>query len=355
VINVQKEGKDIIHYCQGSEEVNIIHSKVIAKVDQNFRYPTMYNHTSTHLLHEALRRVLGEHVEQAGSLVSPEKLRFDFKHFRRLEKEELTEIENIVNAQIRNDWAVDVTFTDFKTAQNSGAIALFGEKYGEEVRVISVDKFSKELCGGTHVKRTGEIGAFIILQETSIASGTQRIEAITGPKAIDFIQKSRDVLFDVEKLLNTTIEELPQKIRILTENFRDREKQLQKLQAQQLKYKIEDIITNSEMVGNVSLTIQKFKNIDIELLKEAADKFREKSENGIILLINQIDDKLNFVCAITDDLIPKGFHAGTLVKEVAKVTSGGGGGRPHMATAGGKNPEKLDEALIKLKSIIKSK
>jgi alanyl-tRNA synthetase len=355
VINVQKEGNDIIHFCQGSKEVNIIHSKVIARVDKNHRYPTMYNHTSTHLLHEALRRVLGEHVEQAGSLVSPEKLRFDFKHFKKIDKKELTEIENIVNAQIRNDWGLEITYTDFKTAQDTGAIALFGEKYGEEVRMISIDNFSKELCGGTHVKHTGEIGSFIILQEMSIASGTHRIEAITGPKAIEFVQKSRDVLFDVEKLLNTNLENLPQKIQILMENFRDREKQLQKLQAQQLKYKIEDIINNSEMVGNVALSIQKFENIDVELLKEAADKYREKAKSGIILLVNQSDDKLNFVCAITDDLIQKGYHAGNLVKEVARLTSGGGGGRSHMATAGGKNSNKLEEALIKFKSIIQSK
>jgi alanyl-tRNA synthetase len=355
VVNVQREGDDIVHYCQGSNEINIVHSRVLAKVDKIYRYATMYNHTSTHLLHEALRRVLGDHVAQAGSLVSPDKLRFDFKHFKRLEKNEIIEIENIVNEQIRNDWPVDVSLTDFKSAQDAGAIALFGEKYGEEVRVITINNFSRELCGGTHVKHTGEIGSFMVLQETSIASGVHRIEALTGPRAVEFMQKSRDVLFDIEKILNTDLESLPQKVQNLTENIREREKQLQKLQAQQLKYKIEDIINSSEKIGDVALTIQKFENMDVELLKEAADRFREKAKSGIIILINQIEEKLNFVCAVTDDLISKGYHAGNLVKELAKLTSGGGGGRAHMATAGGKNPQKLEKALDNFRNFLYNK
>ncbi|MCK4893929.1 MAG: alanine--tRNA ligase [Calditrichia bacterium] len=352
VIDVRKEGNEIIHVCEGPENLNIIHSSVIAKVDEKYRYPTMYNHTSTHLLHGALRQILGDHVEQAGSLVAPDRFRFDFKHFKKIEKDELEKIEAIVNDQVRRDSTLEIFYTEFDKARELGAIALFGEKYGDQVRVVSIPGFSKELCGGTHVSRTGQIGSFIIIQESSIASGVRRIEAITGPKAIEFTQKSRNILNKLSQTLNSTPEELPEKIKVLRKEVQENERILQKLQAEQAVHQIDGLLQEAESIGEVKLAIKKFQNIEVELLKKAADEFRQKSNSGMLLMINQVDSKLNFILTITDDLIKKGLHAGNLVKELAKITQGGGGGRAHLATAGGKNPEKLDEAIAYLKILI---
>jgi alanyl-tRNA synthetase len=354
VVDVRKEGNEIIHVCKGSKNLDIIHSSVIAKIDENHRYLTMYNHTSTHLLHGALRRILGDHVEQAGSLVTPDRLRFDFKHFKKIGKDEIEKIESLVNDQVRKDATLEIFTTDFEKARKLGAIALFGEKYGDEVRVVSVPGFSKELCGGTHVKRTGQIGSFIILQESSIASGVRRIEAITGPKAIEYTQKNREILNEIGQSLNSVPEELPEKIRLLREEIQESEKNLQKLQEEQAIHQIDGLLQEAESVGKVKLVIKKFQNKDIELLKKAADKFRQKSVSGMLLMINQVDSKLNFILAITDDLIQKGFHAGNLVKEIANITQGGGGGKAHLATAGGKNPEKLEDAIDHLKNLIEN-
>jgi len=352
VVDVRKEGQEIIHVCEGDTDINIIHSRVIAKVDENSRFPTMYNHTSTHLLHEALRRVLGDHVEQAGSLVTPERLRFDFKHFKKIEQNELEKIESIVNDQIRKDSALEIFYTDFNKARDQGVIALFGEKYGEQVRVVTVPGFSKELCGGTHVDRTGQIGSFIIIQESSIASGIRRIEAVTGPKATELAQKNRTILSRIGQLLNTSLEELPEEIKKLKDEMHHLDRRLQKIKAEEAIYQVENVINDAELIGRVKLAILHFQDGDLELLKEAADKFRQTSTSAVLLMIIKTTDKFNFILTITEDLIGQGFHAGHLVKEVARVTEGGGGGRPHMATAGGKNQDKLGDAIAQLKNLI---
>ncbi len=349
VIDVQKEGDDIIHICEGPQDLDIIHSKVIAKVDESLRIPTMMNHTSTHLLHEALRRVLGTHVQQAGSLVAPDRLRFDYTHFKKVEREELEEIERIVNQQIQLNKPLNITYTTYDEAREMGAMALFGEKYGEEVRVISVEDFSRELCGGTHVKYTGQIGAFIIVQDTAIASGVRRIEALSGAKAIQFDQNLRNVLNDISQTLNTPAEELPDKVKKLVEQIKESEKQLQKLQKKQLINDIETIIQKSHKIGIHHFAFQKYENVEVDSLKEVADYFRQKVKSGIILLASVFDQKVNLVCAVTENLIKKGFNAGNLITVVAKAMGGSGGGRPHLATAGAKNPEKLKEAVALLK------
>ncbi|OGB69175.1 MAG: alanine--tRNA ligase [Caldithrix sp. RBG_13_44_9] len=355
VVDVQKQGNEIIHFCEASAKLDIIHSKVSAQVDHSHRFLTMYNHTSTHLLHEALRRVLGKHVEQAGSLVSPDRLRFDFTHYKKIEREELFLIESIVNEQIRRNSPLDIFYTDFNKAKEMGARALFGEKYSDQVRVVIVDDFSKELCGGTHVSHTGQIGSFIILQETSIASGVRRIEAITGPRAVEFAQKSRDTLQEIGQVLNTSPDELIKKVINLNNQLRDTEKRLQKIFSEQAVQSVENIIDTAEKIGNLRLAIKLFQEVDIELLKQAADRFRQKNQNGVLLLISQSENRINFVCAVTDDLIHTGIKAGELVKVLAQVTGGGGGGRPHLATAGGKNPAKLEEAITSLREFLQQK
>lgn len=355
VIDVQKQGNEIIHFCEASVKIDIIHSKVFAQVNHNHRFPTMYNHTATHLLHEALRRVLGKHVEQAGSLVGPDRLRFDFTHYKKIEMEELLQIENIVNEQIRRNSPLDIFFTDYNKAKEIGAMALFGEKYGDQVRVVIVDDYSKELCGGTHVSHTGQIGSFIILQESGIASGVRRIEAITGPRAVEFAQKSRNTLQEIGQILNSYPENLVTKIKNMDDQLRDAEKRLQRIIGENAIQSIENIIDTAEIIGTFRLAIKMFQEIDIELLKQAADRFRQQNQNGVLLLISRSENRINFVCAVTDDVIQAGIRAGELVKVLAQVTEGGGGGRPHLATAGGKNPEKLDVAISTLKEFLRQK
>ncbi len=357
VVDVQKEGDDIVHICRGPRDLNIVHSRVIARVDPQWRYPTMYNHTATHLLHAALRKVLGDHVQQAGSLVAPDRLRFDFTHFKKVEPEELEEIERIVNEQIRRDIPLEIFVTDFKKAQEMGAMALFGEKYGDQVRVVLIDEFSKELCGGTHVRRTGEIGAFVIVQETSVASGIRRIEALTGPAAVEFIQKSRDVLSEATRILNTAPDKLPQRIKQLYDELHSIEREIQRLKAERLLDNLDEMIANAEKVDSILLAVKQVRDVDMDLLKQLADRFRQKVRQGVLFLINvnSRENKLNFVLAITDDLIrEKNLNAGQIIREVAKETGGGGGGRPHLATAGGKESKNIDKAVKKLKSILKS-
>ncbi len=245
VVDVQKQGEEIVHICKAPQDLKLVHARAVAKVDPAWRLPTMYNHTATHLLHAALRRVLGSHVQQAGSLVTPERLRFDFTHFKKIEPEQLREIENIVNEQIRRNTPLEVVYTSFEKARELGAMALFGEKYGEEVRVIIIDDFSRELCGGTHVKRTGQIGSFLIVQEMSIASGIRRIEAITGPKAVEFAQMNRDIVNHLGQLLNVPPEEIESRVEHLLEQIRETERRLKKLEAGQILGRVEDFVQSA--------------------------------------------------------------------------------------------------------------
>ncbi len=356
VVDVQKEGSDIVHICEGPEDLQIIHARAVAKVDPQWRYPTMYNHTATHLLHAALRQVLGNHVQQAGSLVAPDRLRFDFTHFKKLEREELEEIERIVNEQIRRDVPLEIFVTDFQKAREMGAMALFGEKYEDQVRVVVIDDFSKELCGGTHVRRTGEIGAFVIVQESSVASGIRRIEALTGPRAVEFMQKSRDILYEVTRILNAAPEEIPQRIKQLYQEIHSIERRMQQVQSEQILQTVEELVERGEKIDSIHLAVKQFQDVEIDLLKQLADRFRQRAKQGVVFLINvnSKENKLNFVLAITDDLI-KGqkLHAGELIREVARIAGGGGGGRPHLATAGAKNAEKIGVAVDKLKEVLR--
>jgi alanyl-tRNA synthetase len=348
VIDTQKDGNDIIHICENGTNVKIDSSNVKAIVDKSHRYPTMYNHTATHLLHAALRKVLGNHVRQAGSMVAPDHMRFDFTHFKKIKLLEINEIEQIVNEKIQQDIPLDIKVTDFEKAKEMGAMALFGEKYGDRVRMISINDFSRELCGGTHVKSTGEIGLFIITQETSVASGIRRIEALTGPKAIEFVQKTHSVIQHLEHLLNTQFGQLPDQVESLLEHNRHLHKELQKLKAGQILEQVDKYLKNAEIMGNVKLIIEQFHNIDIDILKQLGDIIRTKTKNTVGFFINHIDDenRLNFVCAVTDDLIEdKGIKAGELIQGAAKIGGGGGGGRPHLATAGAKQVDKLPAIL----------
>jgi alanyl-tRNA synthetase len=353
VIDTQKENDQIVHICRLPADFELKTDRVFAEIDIDNRRQTEKNHTATHLLHAALRTVLGDHVQQAGSLVEPDRLRFDFTHHGRVEETQLQQIETIVNQKIQEDLPLEIAQESFKSARNRGAMALFGEKYGEVVRTIQIADYSLELCGGTHVSRTGQIGLFMITSESSIASGVRRIEAITGRSAVDHIQKMRRYLEEAGAALNVAGDELPQKVRELLDKKKQIEKDLDKLNAQMLSGDTDSILANAETINGTKLIIYRSSDAGLPQLKDMGDQIRQKASKTIALLGSTAEGKLGFVCVVTDDLVAAGkYNAGELVRKVAGVAGGGGGGRPHMATAGGKDLSKFDEAMEAIRELI---
>ena len=327
---------------------------VTLKVDRKSRGATALNHTATHILHYALRKVLGDHVKQAGSLVAPDRFRFDFTHFSQPTMEELYEIERIVNERVRLNVPVEIAEMDAEEAFQSDATALFEEKYGDRVRVISLGDFSKELCGGTHTRATGDIGLFRIVGETSIAAGVRRIEALTGEKAYAYTQENDRILHAAAGKLR----EKPQALEDRLDKLLTRQKSLEK-EVDALKAKMATMTTADggdeikKTVGGVSVLIKKVNVDKPAALRDLADKFKQKVGSGVVVLGAEAGEKVLLIAVVTDDLTDR-FHAGNIVKEVAAVVGGGGGGRPDMAQAGGAKPEKLDDALEKAYSVVES-
>lgn len=355
VAHVVRHGEHIIHLGEvkkGKTE-NLLRKKVIAKVDIERRKSTMRNHTATHLLHKALRETLGEHVHQAGSLVGPDRFRFDFTHFKALTEEELEKIEFKVNQKIWENLKVETFNTTLNEAKKLGAMALFGEKYEDTVRVIEIDNYSKELCGGTHVKATGEIGFFRIISEQSIAAGMRRIEAVTGKGAYELIKKEEKTLNELSSVLKVNKEDLGLKVGELLECFREMEKKIKVTEAGSAKKKINELSKNAIELNGIKIISYKDEKGNRENLLNLADALRENLKSSIGIFATVSDDKISFVATVTDDLIKKGIKAGNIVKEVAKLTGGSGGGKPHLAQAGGKDIKKLDFALSQVKEIIK--
>jgi len=318
---------------------------ITAKVNDEQRNNTAKNHTCTHILHKVLREILGDHVNQAGSYVSEDRLRFDYTHFEALDKKTLKEIEKRVNEAILSDYTVKTDILSMEEAKKSGAVALFDEKYEEMVRVVSVGDFSKELCGGTHIDQTAKIGMFKIISEGSIASGIRRIEAITGRAVIDYMQELDNLTDELSISMKTTKDELLSKVNLLKKEAKDKDKEIQRLNNEILKSNINEILDKYEEINGIKLFAIKFKGKDANTLREIADKIRDKNESCAVILASDLGDKVLFVSAVTKDLAKGGIHAGNMVKEAAMIAGGGGGGRPDFAQAGGKNPEKIDEAI----------
>ena len=353
VFDTQKDGDHIIHFCSKQENFTPMSDKVLAEVITYNRLDTQKNHTATHLLHAALKSVLGKHVNQAGSLVEADRLRFDFTHFEKISPAQLRKIEQIVNYKIQQNITLEFAQEKYTDAKKKGAMALFGEKYGDIVRTVNIPNFSLELCGGTHVKATGEIGLFLVTSESGIASGVRRIEAITGTKAFEFALNAHDVLQGLNSLLNVQDNQLVDKVQNLLEDKKKLEKELAKTTASKLSSDIEGILAHAGTINGVPTLIYNTKDLQTDQLKEFSDRIREKAGSIIALLISQNDGKLNFVCMITDDLVKsKKLHAGNIVREVAQVTGGSGGGRPNLATAGGKDISKVNAAIDKFKTLI---
>ncbi|MBA3037400.1 MAG: alanine--tRNA ligase, partial [Desulfobacterium sp.] len=324
---------------------------VTLSVDNKRRSATANNHTATHILHYILKQILGDHVKQAGSFVSSERLRFDFTHFSQVDSDTLEKIETLVNERIRENALTCIEEMDAEKAFKSGATALFEEKYGDVVRVISLGSFSKELCGGTHTDRTGNIGLFKIIGESSVASGVRRIEALTGAAALDYIQQNIKILQETARIVKEKPEALPQKVEKMLTQQRSYEKELEKTKAKIASHAADEIDDDIKLLNGVKVLAKKVPADSPAALRDLADKFRDKIKSGIVVLGSAADSKVFLIVIVTKDLTGK-YHAGNIVKQVSSVVGGGGGGRPDMAQAGGSIPEKLDEALAGAYDII---
>ena len=330
---------------------------VTARVDAARRAPTTSNHTATHLLHMALRRILGDHVHQAGSLVAPDHLRFDFTHWQRVEPEQLGEIERIVTGAVCGDHAVDYFTTAFDAAQRLGAMALFGEKYGDEVRVVRVGgaerPVSLELCGGCHVRRTGQIGPFVITSEGSIASGVRRIEARTGGAALAVVQEQRAALQQVSALVGGAAGEAAQRAEELVQHARQLEKRVKALEAEQSAQQAKRLAAAAEEVGGVRLILHTFEDEQPAALKALAERLRTSAPNTVAFVASTSGGRLAIACAVSDDLAAAGgISAAVLVKEAAAKAGGGGGGKPTLATAGARRAVNLDAVLSSVRAYV---
>ncbi|MGH7277569.1 MAG: alanine--tRNA ligase, partial [Candidatus Rokuibacteriota bacterium] len=317
---------------------------VAVTIESPRRQGVRQHHTGTHLLHAALRRVLGTHVTQAGSLVAPDHLRFDFSHGGSVKDREVEQIEELVNEQVQKNVAVKPVEMDLEEALKTGAMALFGEKYGARVRVIRIGDFSTELCGGTHLDRTGEIGLLKIADEGAVASGVRRIEAVAGPAALESIARKEAALREAAELLKIGPLEVPKRLQKLLDEQRALEKQLAELEGRLARSKAEDLVKAARQVNGVAVIAGRIDGLDPDALRAVVDTLRDRLGSGVICVGSVVDGKVNLVAAVTKDLTRR-FQAGKLVQEVARVVSGGGGGRPDLAQAGGKEPAKLDAAL----------
>jgi alanyl-tRNA synthetase len=331
-------------------------SEVEAIVPGSVRWETMRNHTATHLVHKALRDVLGTHVHQAGSVVEPSRLRFDFHHSGQVSDEEITRIERIVNEQIRADYPVVTQETDYQTAVKEGAMALFGEKYGSVVRLVRIPGFeSKELCGGTHVERTGQIGAFFITYEGSIGSGIRRIEAVTGSGAIEYAQGRRDLLNGVAGRLHATPERVVEGVGALQEQLREAHKRVESLERQIARGESGSLTQQVRSVDGVQVLTGKTSATSMDTLKEAGDHLRDKIGSGVVVLGTVLEGEPKLVAMVTQDVIDKGVSAGDIIKGIAPAVGGRGGGRPNMAQGGGTDATGLDKALDMVVELVAEK
>ncbi len=331
--------------------------KAWAEVDIERRMDIMRNHTSTHILHSELRYILGEHVHQAGSVVAPDRLRFDFTHSSMLTQDELDTVEQSVNDAILADYPVNITQGAYKDAVAGGAMALFTEKYGDEVRVVKVgwedEEFSKELCGGTHVQRTGQIGLFHIVSEESVGAGVRRIEAVSGRGAQRFAQERLRLIDQTAAILRVPPDQLDRAVRNLYAELQTSQKEIARLRVELALQQTDSLAANAEIVNGVAVVAAEVSGADIQTLREMSDHLRAKLGSAVVVLAAAIDDKPQMIVAVTDDLVRRGVHAGEVVKTIARTVGGGGGGKPALAQAGGRDLSKLPAALAQVAEIVR--
>ena len=347
VVDVKNKNQSIVHICKGTFEY--LAPNVHCTVEKTRRDKTRNNHTATHLLHKALKNILGDHVNQAGSLVHPDYLRFDLTHFEKITKDQIAEIEKMATAQILENKKLEVSIKSYDEAKSQGAEALFGEKYGEEVRVVKVGEYSMELCGGTHVDRTGDIGLFKIIEESSLASGVRRIVALTGTNALEEIQRNHSVLDILQKKLNVSYPEIISRVNTLIDDKKELEKKVKKRSFTNFEH---DIFSDAEKIGEVNFILKKVNVDNMDELKSLGDQIFNKLSNGIAVLFSEGEEKPMALIVVAKKLNESGIVAGDLAREIGSFMGGGGGGKPHMATAGGKDNSLLDLAIRKTKDLI---
>lgn len=342
----------IMHFIKIEEGKLNKGDKIKLSVDTERRERICKNHTGTHLIHSALRKILGEHVHQSGSYVNENRLRFDFTHFQALTEKEIKAVEKLVNEEIMGANNVVTDVMTIEQAKESGAIALFDDKYTDEVRVVSVGEFSRELCGGTHVNNVGELGGFKIVSESGVAAGVRRIEAITGKSVIEYMEEKENILKEVCNLMKCSEKDLLNKIQNQIDEMKEKEKELQNLKNEMSRSLEEDFLKEVSEVKGIKVIYSVVSNMDNDILRELVDRLRAKLGSGVVVLGTENEGKVMFTAMATKDVISLGVHCGKIIKEVATIAGGGGGGRPDMAQAGGKLPEKLEEAISAVPQII---
>jgi len=346
VVDTKKNiGGKIIHFVEVISGELKLYDKVTLEVCKTRRENIKKNHTATHLLDKALVKVLGSHVHQAGSLVTNDKLRFDFSHFEGLTEEEIAKVENLVNEAITSVTPVVTEVMNLQDAKNSGAIGIFDDKYSDEVRVVVAGEYSKELCGGTHIDNTGKIGLFKIVSESGIAAGTRRIEAVIGKEAYKFVNEKKDLLKEISGKLKCSEKELLAKLDQQVKELKEKDKEIVSLKSKFASMGIDDILACAKKVKDINVIAYELKDVDSDALRDVCEKVRDKVGNSIVLLMSENAGKVSICAMATKDAITSGAHCGKLIKEVATLLGGGGGGRPDMAQAGGKLPERIQEAI----------
>ena len=345
-----KDGK-YMHIGVVTEGEISVEDEVEAKVDPAYRQAICRAHTTTHLLQKALRKVLGDHVEQAGSYTANDHIRFDFTHFAALTPEELEQVEELVNEAILAGSPVITEEMSIDEAKKKGAMALFGEKYGEVVRVVQAGD-SVELCGGTHLDNTAKAGMCKIISEASVAAGVRRIEAVTGKAVLDYLNERQHILNEAASALKTSPNELAAKVEQTMADLRAMNKQVEKLNGKIASMQMVDLFNVSRDVKGVNVVATKLEDATPDVLRTMGDDIKEKAPNMVAVLSSVNGEKVSLLCVCGAEAVKKGAHAGKIIKEVAKIVGGGGGGRPDSATAGGKNPAKLEEALEAVNNIV---
>lgn len=345
-------GGKIGHVGQVTKGMFKVGDTVTLKVDEENRNATAKNHSATHLLQKALRIVLGTHVEQAGSLVNADHLRFDFTHFQALTSEELKQIEEIVNEKIAEQLPVETKIMSIEEAKKTGAMALFGEKYGDSVRVVNMGEFSKEFCGGTHVKNTGNIMLFKIISESGVAAGVRRIDALTGQAVLDYYANIENMLYEAARTAKSEPAKLNAKIKSLLEEIKVLHSENESLKSKLANNSLGDVMSNVKEIKGFNVLATKVDGVDMNGLRNLGDNLKEKLTNGVIVLASSQEDKVNLIVMATDDAVKNGAHAGNIIKSIAPLVGGGGGGRPNMAQAGGKNPAGIDASLAKVEECL---
>jgi len=355
VYNCKKNlGGKILHFVEVIEGSISKDQRVTLQVEESKRENICKNHTATHMLHEALKEVLGEHVNQAGSYVDDERLRFDFTHFTALSEEEIKKVESMLNEEIMRVYNVNTNVMSIEEAKESGAVALFDDKYKEDVRVVSVGDYSKELCGGTHVKNSGEIGLFKIISETGVAAGIRRIEAITGNKSVEYMEEKDNFLKEISSVLKCGEKDILSKLSSVVATLKEKEKEIIALKEKLTSGSEDELLNSAIEIKGIKSIIGVVKDVEGDALRNLGDKLRDRLGEGVIVLGSSSNGKVQFIAMASKEAVAKGIHCGKIIKEVATIAGGGGGGRPDMAQAGGKLPEKLKEAIDKAPAIIES-